>query len=1856
MFGGCLQLCLQFIGAQAPCGGCSSAQLSEFICEDLIPYQGWAANGTLRDTIARLLLTTCSSEFDIYAAAVTDELATPSAPRMHTAATAPSSCGGRGRRRAAVAPIATEAKQQRRRVAVEEAISLLDAGLVEWTERGEGVECGLQGTPGERQRQPSCVAGGDGGCGRLLFFTPLRALRERVMGFPIGNERLEMVSGFIAENAVLGWERLPSTPEFKARYKHHLIGNGLKWLRRVHKVTPVYMYHEPSREVVYRFFPHFALPLTEREKEAPPMWAAEEGSGCRAPSPSGEGGLLYGGWDCTSGGVGGLSATTSAASTPSLQQHRCCRRNYPLDHYYARKRREDSSFPGVTFDLQMVRQLVQQSPERRLLMQDAVHSILSAHGLRLTRWEDFSRTERMHLRRLMGVAGLRIVVASVKLRGHVRGLRLVIPSEDLVRQVTAASPSAPSSAPARPCAHAPAGAEESGDEETVPQSCTSHPRGSGRGDGDAEDGHGDDATSKDEAAVWSQLVTAPVILRADREPDGGGAAEELDLEEHEGHGARDSASGEDDYEEEEEDAQGHAEALLSHPSTRRQQSEAVAVLRVEANQALELQAAHEAERRPLSLTAAVPRLRFHVPYKQRSKTLGAFLERYAKVRGTLVTQYLLLRHTKVLTLVYGPRPPTVPSMQNRCPTAVTAASVVRGDEHGGSHHTSTDAAVATAPVPLPRTLHFEPSDPRLPKGLSAYSVNTVLDVLVRATPHHAASVPRLMQSIDVSTLNRRVLPFLRRLEYVHTTAVAQRGRRHVGLVVLAPVEGETRSATLSDTAKRAVLDAEAAAAAEPSGRGAGQPMPPSAASGKSIPSAIVLQSLPAVADGARRSTLGERLAEVHPAATKAVNRVMAVRNGYARSLVQRMSRLHLELWYQHYRYPANGAASCLAAGAEGVRVREMYARMTLSTFVVVVGLPQADLGRVLGRADCVCGWSTPLRDLPPSVYGWCMQRGTQMLFACLQGLHDRHLICSAQGGFNSFLSPEACDDVTYTLEPQCTVNGYTHHFMSAPPTAAASLYACMRYWLPFWSALGRPPCRLTSHLLALESNAAVVQVVALSKVLRQDPSILAAQLYQSGGLSLESRRSTSLGDVTAGAVRHGTELQGLSNRSSTFSAPQLARGRRSPVDGRVGASSPTARAAVDGRHVALQRPRKAPRTEICGLTVAEALEAAFRHFTPVTRVEEVVRLVLRGRSVHLSHHPLFSVPATLPAVMARRHRGVVASEMPLCPFRGGGYGGASIPTEFNLTNAGQCGNAYNRLMSASTTHMAVLAETLRAVRSTNAVHRARQRRRASSTEVLQEAVESVYAPQAVAEAAAASAGCASAQSGSALPPSSSQALGTRLSPPSTPPSSSPLLEAGFEVVADILRMILFSDQAHYRAGVARSLLTALNAPSLVSRARAFLQRLPVFRRSRQQNSRVPQLSLAQSPYVLPLSALRTAPRPCANTAVLHQWALEADAAGGSVAGGRESPMMLWGHAELNALLTVGPQAPSLRTPPLPLELLHQPSMDQACMSMAPNAVREKMTRLPLPQLAWPAEAVACERLLRRQRTGSAEGAHIDDTAVMGDTLSGQRGRRHHKRRRVPEEKGRSEASSGEDMDRTGESSDDSVDSVLAARAEAETTRQLYPARTIRNYGDPPYLQDLPIDGPPTAVEQRAVEACREALSGGAFVLFSPISPLHDGSRSGDDGGGLMPYPSIFHHVDGSWHSYMWHLVVHTVYRYILRVPGVRHADLEARLLASGVVSQRALSAVLQFLIERHLLLCHAEELAQPLCIRGGGVLGDLPRLQSPFQIRKRDASQADRDGDAWVSSTRGNCCYHPTIPLEGLRLTMSPRLLDPSLP
>jgi hypothetical protein len=1979
MFEGCLEHCLTFIGVQPAHRGCSSAELSEFICEDLLPFQGWAANATLRDTIVRLLLTTKAGQITLYtadgdsestrgAAASREEatrrtsyrqrvgggrkVLTPTTTTTTTTSTTTSALAVAGPRETAKAPSAACTHVP---LTTAEAVELLDAGRVAWV-----TSCGCsEGAPsvevsGTSSSLSSASARtGTGGPltqskGRttsLLYVAPSRELRERILGFPIRNEKQEMVSQFIVENAMHGWEKLPSTADFKARYKTHLVSGGLKWLLRMHKVTMLYMYRKTTHEVLYRYFPHFALPLSEREKCEQPQWMSEAGPTSMqtfADYPKDTTTAMKDGERRRSMKEEEGMEVVATSDPSSVVQRRLCRRCHPLERHFARQRRRDPAFPRVVFDLQLTRRLVQQSPERRLLMQDAVHAVFAAHNLYDVRWEDFGKAERMHLRRLLDCAGLRIVVATLTLRGHRRELRLVLPAEDLrgasvehVHQQGCEETSSPSPFTV-------VGQKRS-------RSCSGSDV---EGEGEGEGLHSDDDGDGDRKSAIADLADAArlegFVMRAERSM------------------RDDNARGDEAESGEGSDADGAAEATASQqqsgdssftaPSTAcRRQSEAAAVLRVDPSQLVEVQAAHEAERRPLALTAFVPRFRLQLTDNHRNKLIGAFMEKYMKLRDTLATQYMLRKYSKVFMLVYVPRlvqtrlPPSssLPLSQQATPIKTEDATPGEGGGESLSQRANTaDNAVTSLPT-TPHPFLFASNDARLPKGVTAYSVNTVLEALMQATPYHAASLPRLSQEIDITTLQRRVLPLLRQLNYVYTTGFSQRGRKRVGMVVLrttagtvataagggggAAAEGEEGEAaddeTLDDEAKRAVLDAEAGVTASAAAAGSRARLP-SLPSGKAIPSTLVLAAVPAVSDGATHSAAAEGLLRSHPNVAKAVNRIMAVRNGYARSALQRVSRLHMELWAQHCLYAGDDGTATSNDAGSAVRVCEMYDRMTLSTYCIVVGLPQGDLAGVLGLAEDqspgdanVVGqhnsstgvWSTALKALPPSLYGWCVQQGMQMLCMCLTELQHRQLVrCS--DNFQHLLQPELRNEVCYALCPSTSVAGYTYHFKSSPLCASSSLYACMRYWLPFWNTVRGPQQGPEVELLSVEPNPSIPQVVALSKVTRHEPGVMAAQLYQNCGVPRELRRSHRLSEMhdSDGGAARGLDSRGHVTlavfalpSSPTFSRRRARRYRegeggeedaeeeRRPLQrgctdaagdafGVAGQRKGTDFAVVGSRrphpHRAQHGPslHKAVRTEISGATVADALQHALHHYAPLQRVEEVVRLVLRGRGQHVTLHPLFSVPPLLPPVLGSSGGGADLTHA----VGSLAWSGNVYHTEFNTGCTGQGGATYNRMLSLATLHMGGLGETLRVVRQGQAkkrVHRAQGASFCPSTESLKAQVESVYAPRAELPATTAGAESISAAAGAntndgldcvaslaAVAATTTTAAALTPDAAATRSPQQTRLAAELEVVADILRMILFSDQAHYRASIARGLLSALNANSLVTRARSLLQRMPVFGRSRRPNHRVPLLSLVQSPYVLAPSALRGAPQPCANIAVLHAWAHAMEDMGQALTSGPQRLRMDGQHTTLHTFIHAGDGRDDLHAGwtlfPSPLQLVRQPTMDLARLATAATAVRDYMTKLSLPHLAWPRCAVECERIGRHPESDEAEDVENISTVDGTGGGTGSRGRKrrgrsthadgHRKRCRTSTS---AAAAAAGDAPGSADSESDFEDAQAVARVEAEATRQLYPARTLKNLGDPSYLQDLPVDGPPTASEQRAVVWCQKVLAEGQCALLS--SQPDAASLCG------VAYPSVFHHVDGSFHSYMWQLVVHTVYRFVLRVPGIGHVDLECRLMASGVLSQRAVRGVLRFLVERHLLVYKEEELSEDRCAAGGGgVLTAAPRARGPFQRWAADVGLAAPTAVAGTWSTlltptravdvEGGVhrrCYTAIAPLEAVQLALS---------
>ncbi|KEG05711.1 hypothetical protein DQ04_19111010 [Trypanosoma grayi] len=63
----------------------------------------------------------------------------------------------------------------------------------------------------------------------------------------------------------------------------------------------------------------------------------------------------------------------------------------------------------------------------------------------------------------------------------------------------------------------------------------------------------------------------------------------------------------------------------------------------------------------------------------------------------------------------------------------------------------------------------------------------------------------------------------------------------------------------------------------------------------------------------------------------------------------------------------------------------------------------------------------------------------------------------------------------------------------------------------------------------------------------------------------------------------------------------------------------------------------------------------------------------------------------------------------------------------------------------------------------------------------------------------------------------------------------------------------------------------------------------------------------------------------------------------------------------------------------------------------------------------------------------------------------------------------------------------------------------------------------------------------------------------------------LRFPSIFHHVDGSFHEFVWRSFLFAVYSLVHHSPGITEEQLVQRLKASGLVSSSACRVALEFL-------------------------------------------------------------------------------------
>lgn len=1762
MFEECLQLSLDFIGVQCGVVGCSSIELGGFIENDVLPYVGWEPNAVLRDTIARLLLSTHADQFTL---GWGDMAVSRAGPPQHQSPSASSSnSASKVSRRQTPSKKASTPKdptlganpggrlpnERGRIVTAVEAIEALDDGRIAWSLQSiEPADCNTS-------------------TGAILMVVPSVALRERALGISLHSEEGNTVATFLVDHALYGWDRLQRQSAVKEKYKPHLIASGLRKLRNSHLVTLVYFYDTEQDEIISRYFPHFALPLTEIEKAAQPALMTSLGRASLAEvAATGH---------CDGTGVGRANQVTEDAISPALDsrnsmlglsvQKRDFRRFLPLAHYFERKRREGGSFPSVVFDMKEVSRIIHLSPERRLLFQDALHAIFVVHNIPTLRWGALSKLKRVRIRHLLAHAGLCVVLVTVKARDRLRELRLVMSVNDYQRylnhrqEVTSPREASPTIA-----GDGGVGAEN----DTDP-------------DGDAED---EESTGEDVGEDEEEVEDA------------------------------DSEGGEGRSASQENNPAGSRDDADSAPT--RYQKEAFSILRIHPSQTVEVQAAHEAEQRHLALTAAYPRLLFNGNESRHQRVLGTYLDRYLKQRGTLVKHHMIIKKSKAFLTVYGPaaQPTLGGDSSSRSPTALEAHSqglqVVGGDELAAENGSSVGLHPPSHGMPT----RFSARHPMLPKGLSAYAVNIVLDVLQQAVPHYAASLNRLATVIDLRALTKRILPFLKEHSYIYTTGCGLRGSKRTGIVVLCrntstvKEEGGADAAhpaapphTLTEKEKWEVLEAEKSAAesGQPSGGGPEQRV------GKICTSDIVLQQLPPMTADMQRSDRTRQLLSVHPSTIRLVNRVLAVRNGHAQHSLQRASRLHVEMWYQLFKLKR----SLL----QEVTLQELYDNMSLSTYCVVVGLPQGDIGAILSNDTSVIGWSTPLNRLPPSLRGWCGQQGLQPLFTCMHILKDRGLIrCFKELPIADSMSPA---EVVFTLSPSCTTTeGYTYGFYASPTTTAAStLYECLRYWVPIWSTISSRHLDVSS-ILGSNANPSIASLVALQKLMRVDVASLAASVYQNGGRPRARYRI------------------GFSGQSSNFSRLSSDDCRRRDVVGSQQSFSAQGKRRHEVEWRSETHRQKLQRTEINGKSVAMALQSAFHYFSPLQQVQRVVQMVYRSRANHLSIHPFYAFTST--------------SSL------------GNPPADQMLS----CANGmYNRYINRTLIQLASLCTTLIHVHRSHVTGLNHPMRNGGSTmtslaDTLKKDVEAVFGPSAVATAEVEDVSADQSPAKSHPTGSLSCALQARFEPLLThlrakgsgaggklgsgsgvcgivvperdeataTTGSHPM---GLELAMDALRMAVLSDQAHYQTSLTQSLLEGFRVPGLVFRARGRLQKAPSFRRSLRSGDRIPHLSLIQSPSLLPTAALRGALQPCANIALLTSWAREVDALGVILSAGRESAAILTS--------AISPFPP----PDVELSVRHQPTMTQEQWSMPPAAIRQTMTRLLLPDLQWSPLPHVVE--LERARHG-----------VLEESEGQNRGSPRQKRRRELNTDSRSgrprfdtanptHPTTGAEEGREDDDDEDDEDDGYRGKASMATS-ELYPARSLLGFNDLAYLSNLGTDTAPTAEERHAVQQSIDAIRRGDYARFSAPRRCH-GLSSFE--GYALHYPSIFHHVDGSRHIFMWHLVLQTLYSYILRVPGIRYTALEARALLNGLISRRALLFALGYLVEQGILSQREETADEDAAVKHGA--GDSSQWRPFLHETLRQGTGPNttlRSGLMHASEVMATprCSYHPVASFEALR-------------
>eukprot|EP00796_Vickermania_ingenoplastis_P004324 gene4324-3138_t len=505
-------------------------------------------------------------------------------------------------------------------------------------------------------------------------------------------------------------------------------------------------------------------------------------------------------------------------------------------------------------------------------------------------------------------------------------------------------------------------------------------------------------------------------------------------------------------------------------------------------------------------------------------------------------------------------------------------------------------------------------------GSMSYGGAVVLSALEKS-PHKALTLTQLSVLIDRKAVSSRILPQLLQEGRVVTDGFTNSKGRRIGIISLP-------QAVLTDDVKRIVAE-------EP-------------AETPKVPTPVAMSEPPAPFQGETSTLTPGPSARLQSAARK----VLLIRNGYTRFIVERAGRLHLELWWQWYRRwtaeePRASFSFCL---------KDVLDTMSLSTYCVVVGISNLDLGLFeelnsmagSGENSSLSGqllWGSPMSQLPLSLRACCHGRGgAQQLLMCVHNLVARGLVrCRTAPGNDldlSLFSTTPLSEIFIELRCAGTVYRDTYEFYNADSTPGSVAHAVLLYWEPIWRSVRRrffhPIWRQKKVWGSMPNYWTLPRVIIFSRVCRIDLSKFSEVLFPYAGKMFVTDR-----DHKAVKLRY------------------LKEGEKNTVKNRLGSY---VRALI-------------PKFEMNAENVATAMEAAVQH--PHTLgVTQLINIFSRIRDLFLKRHVLFPEIASFGSNSAAYNRELRPCVLHL------GYLGETAAQE-NLEDPNVAGQTIRRFFSPS---------------------------------------------------------------------------------------------------------------------------------------------------------------------------------------------------------------------------------------------------------------------------------------------------------------------------------------------------------------------------------------------------------------------------------------------------------------------------------------------------------------------------------------------------------------------------------------------